>query len=315
MRSVKTQRKPRGRAKPSRRGSSAAGRNPVPAERMAFGRKQPPRDDPFSRLSHAVRERLSRGRPMLIVTLVLIGATVVGALIVGGQFARAVRSANDAVHAAVADAGFGVEAVRLSGERRTPPNQILAALGFKAGDSIFAVDVHAARARLMLLPWVADAEVRRIFPDTISVSIVEKLPFALWQADNGKIYVVERSGAVITGADPAKFVKLPFLMGDGAPATAADLIDAIAAHRAVVARTRAVQRVSERRWNLLFNDDVVVKLPETGWQEQLDVLEKLIVDGAVLERDIAEIDLRSPDHYTFILRSGEQKKVPREKAA
>ena len=313
MRPVKAERKPRGRAKPNRRGPPAGGR--VPPERMAFGRKKPPRNDPFSRAWRGLKEKLNRGRPMLILTLVLIGATVVGAPIAGGQAARTVRAGGDAVHAAIADAGFGIEAVKLSGERRTPPNQILAALGFKADDSIFAVNVHAARARLMMLPWVADAEVRRIFPDTIAVSIVEKLPFALWRADDGKVYVVERSGNIVTGADPARFVKLHFLIGKGAPAAAADLIDAIATHRAVLARTRAVERVSERRWNLLFNDDVVVKLPETGWQEQLDVLEKLIVDGAVLEHDIAEIDLRSPDHFTFILRTGEQKKVPREKAA
>ena len=44
------------------------------------------------------------------------------------------------------------------------------------------------------------------------------------------------------------------------------------------------------------------KLPETGWQKQLDALEHLIVDKGILERDVTEIDLRSPTHYFFVLQ-------------
>ena len=44
------------------------------------------------------------------------------------------------------------------------------------------------------------------------------------------------------------------------------------------------------------------KLPETGWQKELDALEHLIVDKGILERDVTEIDLRSPTHYFFVLQ-------------
>ena len=43
------------------------------------------------------------------------------------------------------------------------------------------------------------------------------------------------------------------------------------------------------------------------------VLERLIIDDAILERDIAEIDLRSPTHYFFVLKSGEKKQEVRGK--
>ena len=84
-------------------------------------------------------------------------------------------------------------------------------------------------------------------------------------------------------------------------------------HRAVSARIAAYEYVSQRRWNLLLNDGVVVKLPEQGWQKEVDALERLIIDKGVLERDISEIDLRSPTHYFFLLRSGEHKDVARGK--
>ena len=58
---------------------------------------------------------------------------------------------------------------------------------------------------------------------------------------------------------------------------------------------------------------MVVKLPEAGWQKELDALDHLIIDSAILEHDVTEIDLRSPTHYFFVLRSGEKKQADRGK--
>jgi cell division protein FtsQ len=55
--------------------------------------------------------------------------------------------------------------------------------------------------------------------------------------------------------------------------------------------------------------DVVVELPEEDWQKELDVLEHLIVDKAIMERDIAEIDLRAHDNYFFVLRNGQKQQM------
>jgi cell division protein FtsQ len=174
--------------------------------------------------------------------------------------------------------------------------------------------MQSARAQLLKLTWVADAEVRRQYPDSISITLVEKLPFALWETANGT-YVVERSGRTITLVNPAEFPHLPYLIGDGAPEPAAEFIEAVDAHRAVSARVKALQRVSGRRWNLILDDQVVVELPEEGWQSQLDVLEHLIVDKGVLERDISEIDLRARDNYFFVLRNGQKQQSTRGNAA
>ena len=72
-----------------------------------------------------------------------------------------------------------------------------------------------------------------------------------------------------------------------------------------------MQRVSGRRWNLILDDGVLVKLPEQDWPKQLDALERLIVENGILERDIAEIDLRPRDNYFFVLRNAVRRKVAR----
>jgi cell division protein FtsQ len=312
MRSVKAQRKSRGavRTKPNRRGESA---KRAPAERVTLGKKKAPRDGFFTRLRESIPEIGMPRRPIFHLTWLLLLATLVAALFAGGYVSGAFKAVGRGINAVIADAGFGISSVHLAGNGRTQPSEILAALGFEPGQPIFGADVQAARQRLLQLPWVADAHVRRQYPDSIAVSLTEKLPFALWQMPGGT-FVVERSGRVIVKTDPSAFPHLPLFMGDGASEAGAELVDQIAQRRAVVARVKAMQRVSDRRWNLLLDDGVVVELPETGWQKQLDELEHLIVDKGVLERDITEIDLRSSDDFFFQLKNGDKQQMTRGNA-
>lgn len=300
MRSVKAQKRASPRSNAGRRGASPAR---VPG-RESFGKREKFRDDPISRALRAIKQRLTPSRPMLYISSSLLIVAVLAGLLVGGYVGRAIAGVNRTIDGLTADAGFGISAVNLAGNNRTPAASVLAALGFEPGQSIFRADIQSARERLMQLEWVAQADVSRRYPDSISVAIVEKQPYALWQAVDG-LHVIERSGKPITFARMQDFPHLPLFIGDP-PVGASDLVAAIATHRAVSARVKAMQRVDTRRWNLILDDGVVVKLPEDGWQKQLDVLEHLIVDKSVLERDISEIDLRSPDNIFYTLRGQQQ---------
>ena len=251
-------------------------------------------------------------RPVMLMTLGLMLFAAIAALFASGTVGRTVHGIDNAIDAVVADAGFGISEIHLAGNSRVPPETILAALGMKPGESIFDAKLAQARGRIMALDWIASADVVRRYPDSIFVTVVEKRPFALWQSPHG-VAVVERAGGVITTQGLEKFARLPKLVGAGAPEVATDLVDAVTGDRAVAARVAAYEYVSQRRWNLILNDGVVVKLPETGWNKELDALEHLIVDSGILERDVTEIDLRSPTQYFFVLRSGEKKDVQRGK--
>ncbi|HEY3778846.1 MAG TPA: FtsQ-type POTRA domain-containing protein [Rhizomicrobium sp.] len=305
MRSVRSRaRSGRAAAKPARQRARSV-------SRASSGQRRRGKGGPgvFGRLWLALSAFFSWRNPVTWLFACLLLVVLAGILIAGGYVRRAGEASRRTVTAVMADAGFGIGSVRISGNTRTDPKDIFTALGFAPGQSIFGANVQAARRHLLSLEWVADAEVRRQYPDLVTVSIVERQPFAMWETPEGT-YVVERSGRTIGLFDPGSFPHLPVLLGQGAPQGAAELVDAVSAHRATAARVVGYARVSDRRWNLLLNDGVVVKLPEDGWRKQLDLLEHLIVDKAVLERDISEIDLRVPDNYFFVLRNGQKQQQP-----
>jgi cell division protein FtsQ len=268
-------------------------------------RRERLRDDPVGRLLAALRGWFGFSRPVLSICAGLIIFVLVAALFAGGYVGRTLRSFHHGVDAVTDEAGFGIQDIRVAGNSRTPAATIAAALGLERGQSIFGVDLKAARRRLMALDWIADAEVRRRYPDSISVQVVEKIPFALWRSPDG-LYVINREGEIITSKNLPAFAKFPKVVGPGAN-HGEEIVDAIASHRVLAARVSVIERVGDRRWNLVLDDGVVVKLPEKDWQKQLDTLEHLIIDKGVLERDILEIDLRSPTHYFFVLKTAPKK--------
>lgn len=290
-----TQPRSRGRANASRRAPPR-----VAGERPVFGKRKKFRTDPISRLLRGVKNAFNPRRPKFVLTILVLLTVVFVALYVSGTIHRTIAAANNAIDTIVADAGFQIATVPLTGVRYADPSEISNKLGFGPGGSIFGVDPQTARQNLLTLDWVKDATISVRYPDSVSVHIIEKTPFALWQSDRG-LFAVDRDGKPIAVVEAARFKHLPLFFGD-APEDASDLVEAIGTHRAVAARVKAMQRVSGRRWNLVLDDGVLVKLPEDNWVRELGTLERLIVEKGVLERDIAEIDLRSHDNYFFVLR-------------
>lgn len=253
-------------------------------------------------------------RPILLLSVSLTIAAIAAGVWHGRYIGAAAAAVQDRIESALAARGFAVRNISLTGEERTAADAAYQAVGIHPGDAIFAVEPNAARARLLGLPWVGDAEIRRTFPDAVSVRLIEKRPFALWSSA-GSLWVVERSGAVITSADRSMFPHLPLLLGDGAPDAAPPIVDAIGKEPAIAARLEGLERVGYRRWDLHLTGNVVVRLPEEHWERQLTELETLIVEKGVMERDIDMIDLRYPDNYVFKLRNGDSRPMPRERRA
>jgi len=315
MRSVNVERKPR---RPSRGQSvrpSTRAKREMPDVQPGSSRKGK-EPGAFANLGASLAPIFRR--PMFALCGAVLVLVLIGALLASGIIGRGFRAIGRGLDVIGTDAGFGISEIHITGNRRTPYSQILEVLGMQPGQSIFSADLWNAQQKLSALDWIASAEIHRRYPDAIFVSLVEKRPFALWQAPpdahgEAPIWVVERNGKLITSRDLEKFRRLPKLVGEGAPEAAADLVDQVTAHRAIAARIAAYSRISQRRWNLILDDGVTVELPETGWPKQLDALEHLIIDKGILERDVTQIDLRSPTHYFLLLKSGDKKDVERGK--
>lgn len=195
---------------------------------------------------------------------------------------------------ATARVGFAVTDVRASGRRETSRKQVLAALGLRIGQPIFAFDPYRAKAGLERLAWVKTAIVERRLPDTVLVSIIERIPMALWQR-NGKLALIDREGVIIQKHGLARFADLPVVVGDDAPALAPDLLRILRTQPKLFRRVEAMVRVGGRRWDLRMKNGITVRLPEQNVDRAWARLAEAEHRQKLLRRDVILIDLRLGD--------------------
>ena len=219
--------------------------------------------------------------------LVFLSATIFYALAVGGY----ARTVSESLSSA---AGFEIEAVKLSGQRETTEFEILEALEIEQGTSLALFDASAARERLARIPWIETVSVQKLYPGTLQVRIDEREAFALWQRGNS-LSVIDAKGQVISDNVDGRYANLLMLVGHGAQYRGAEILTALEKVPELRARVRAARLVSDRRWDLLLENGLTVRLPETDVGRALSDLVRMDADNGLLTRDITVVDIRLPD--------------------
>ncbi len=231
-----------------------------------------------------------------LATFVFFGATGLYGMSLGGQ-------ADSLAEATTTAVGFAIEDVKVSGNNQTSEIDILQLLGLDGTTSLVALDINAARQKLIHLPWVQDAEVRKIYPRTIEVKLKEWEAYAIWQ-HGAELSLIEKSGAVIAPLRDNKYTTLPLFVGQNAERAVNDFEKQFADWPEMKKRVKAFVRVAGRRWDLHLDNGIVVKLPETDVARALQQLTEFDAEHKLLERDIAAVDLRLPDRTTIQLTPG-----------
>lgn len=141
------------------------------------------------------RPRAARSRRATRILVVLAVVTVLVAL----------------AYAASVSPFLDVDTATVRGTSRTTAEQVLRTGGIAKGDALFWLDTGAAATRIEALPFVSRARVVKEWPDSVRVTVRERIP-AAWAAVPGGMVVVDRTGRVLERVDGAP-AGLPELIG------------------------------------------------------------------------------------------------------
>jgi cell division protein FtsQ len=221
---------------------------------------------------------------------VTLGVITVRHNLVGKQ----IDSLLSGLYTKTASIGWGLEDITLEGRAKTSVDAVLSATGLKRGDNILEIDLQEICDNVQKLPWVKKAVVtRRYFPNVIHISIVEKSVKSIWQYKN-EFYPIDADGEIIeTEYVPDK--NLLQIIGEGAPEHFNELLEVVEADKDLFARLKAANYISNRRWNLIFDDiehGVTVKMPEENFEAAWKKLVKLNRTRGILKRKLTFVDLR-----------------------
>ena len=92
---------------------------------------------------------------------------------------------------------FTVRQVDVQGAVRSPREELMSTLNAYQSKSLWRIDLAALRAQLERYPWVSEAEVVRVLPDTLRVRIREREPIAMARLGSGSLVWIDQDGRVL----------------------------------------------------------------------------------------------------------------------
>ncbi len=96
------------------------------------------------------------------------------------SFAAFIYCVSFCIHQIRAGSYFQIKEVKIAGVNYTDHNEIQNVLKPLVNQDFFKVEVDQIKQRLLQFPWVSEVAVRRVWPESINIRVIEKTSIAKW---------------------------------------------------------------------------------------------------------------------------------------
>lgn len=104
---------------------------------------------------------------------------------------------------------FPINTVKVYGVNRVNHHEVEELLLPMVTSGYFNIKIEFIRDRLLQIPWVSHLHVRRVWPDQLEVTIIEKDAAALWNGEN----LLSKAGELFTPAQDTYPKQIPKFVG------------------------------------------------------------------------------------------------------
>jgi cell division protein FtsQ len=149
--------------------------------------------------------------------------------------------------------------IEVDGEfRQLEPAQIQATVMQAIDGGFFSCDMRGLRAAVLAMPWVADVSIRRAWPDTLRMHVIEEVPLARW----GEDALINLDASVFTPPSLEGYTGLVRLSGPpGSQRRVVDFLAAVVpAARTRELTVREIELDARRHWWIRFDGGLTLSL-------------------------------------------------------
>jgi cell division septal protein FtsQ len=118
-----------------------------------------------------------------------------------------------ATEIALSSEALTVTRISVAGNSRMSKGEVLGLLDGLRGSNLLTADLDDWRQRLLRAPWVSDASIRRMFPGTVAVTIVEREPLGIGRI-NDSLYLIDSRATIVDEFGP-NYAELDLPIIDG----------------------------------------------------------------------------------------------------
>ena len=190
--------------------------------------------------------------------------------------------------------GFKIENVLITGTRNLSNNYIKDIIEIYKDGSILNIDLSSIYNKIKQNSWVKEVSIERVLPNIIKIKILENQPIAIWQnKKNNKL--ITANGDIIFDGNVNDFKNdFPIIKGNKSKENISSILEILETNQNFYENIWSLTFINERRWDLHFNQGLVVRLPSKDIKKAWEKIIKLQKNYNVLNLKLTEIDLRNP---------------------
>lgn len=160
------------------------------------------------------------------------------------------------------------------------------------------INITTLKETLLNENWIKHLFIQQKIPNILKISIIEYNPFALYLDNKDEIKLVDEQGnfILINKDQLYLFKNLLVITGEPTSKDIYNIYNMLTIFTNISNKTKQLNRIGGRRWDLLLNNGIIVKLPEENdkmfeiWKNLDNVLSKNSI-----ENELEAIDLRIKD--------------------
>jgi len=185
--------------------------------------------------------------------------------------------------------------IDISGNERVSKEEIIATINksliifSKTGGDIPLIEFLAKEIKNNH-GWVNKINISRTLPNNLNILITEYKPFALMHNGLDK-FIIDKDGNKVKISDDSQFEGMIILSGDNANLNIKSLFNIMAINPKISSGLYSATWVGNRRWDIRFENGLLVKLPSDNIEEAWQNLIKIYQSDKIIE-NIRLIDLR-----------------------
>jgi len=193
---------------------------------------------------------------------------------------------------------FMVKLMAIDGASPNVATEIRQSLPLEFPVTAFDLDLEAMRAAIAEMDVVDRVDVI-VRSGVLQINVAQRTPAVVWRSLDGVVLLDVGGHRVIPIAARRDYPELPLIAGQGADAHIAQALDILTATGPIATRVRGLERMGERRWDLVLDRNQRILLPE---QNPIAALERVIALSKaqdMLARDLTIIDMRNGHRPTI----------------
>ena len=166
----------------------------------------------------------------------------------------------------IINSNLHIQKIKIENNSIVEADKIKKKLSFLYKENLFFLDIKDIEKNLKSETFIESFSIKKIYPNTLKLIIVEKKPIAILQNKKKKFYISNK-GNLINFTDIKIYNDLPTVFGNGG--TFYSLYQDLQNIRFPLEMIKSFYFFESGRWDLIMHDDKVIKLPIKNYLSSL----------------------------------------------